>query len=111
MNKTYLEKPGYVPLNREQRRKAEKKIQKQIVHQMTTEKINKAKLRATGDAIAYLMGLPLIVLRDKFGFGKKRLEIFEEALIEQIKCIEHENVTPEEIIKIIEEETGMKIEV
>lgn len=56
-----------------------------------------------------LSGVPLIVLRDTFGFGKKRLKRFSDEFLKQLKCVEKGAVTLEELHEIIKKETGMEV--
>lgn len=53
---------------------------------------------------------PLLVLRDKYGFGKKRLGDFTEYLIDEIKALESGYVSLDDIAKVIKDETGIEIE-
>ena len=55
------------------------------------------------------MGLPLIVLRDDFGFGKQRLERFEDRLIQQFRCFDEGYIDLETLKKVIEQETGAEV--
>lgn len=55
------------------------------------------------------IGLSLIVLRDKYGFGKKRLEAFADEFLKQLKCVENGAVTLEELHEVIKKETGMEV--
>ena len=56
-----------------------------------------------------LSGVPLIVLRDVFGFGEKRLKRFAEEFIKQLKCVENGAVTLEDLHEVIKKETGFEI--
>ena len=49
------------------------------------------------------------MLRDKYGFGKKRLEAFTEEVLLQLKCVENGKVGLDEIHDIIKKETGMEV--
>ena len=67
----------------------------------------KAKIGLTLNQV--LIGIPLIVLRDKYGFGKKRLEAFTEEVLLQLKCVENGKVGLDEIHEVIKKETGMEV--
>lgn len=56
-----------------------------------------------------LSGVPLIVLIDTFGFGKKRLTRFAEEFLKQLKCVENGAVTLEDLHEVIKKETGFEI--
>ena len=68
----------------------------------------KAVKESTYKAFIIMMGLPLMVLHDKFGFGKTRLTKFSDEIFGLYDSYEKEYVTLEDIIKTIEEETGVK---
>ena len=61
------------------------------------------------DIIATTMYIPMIVLRDKYGFGRHRLGDFLEHIIDQMKMIEEGYVTTRDMAKAIEKETGIKL--
>lgn len=75
--------------------------------------LGKMKKDACKDAIniafGLLLGLPLIVLKDKYGFGRKRLGDFLEEIVNQYQCYEEGHVDIEDIIKRIEHETDLEI--
>jgi len=50
-----------------------------------------------------------IVLHDKWGFGKKRLEKFLYEFAEQIDCLENKYVEFDDMIEAIKDETGLVI--
>lgn len=55
------------------------------------------------------MVVPIMVLRDEFGFGKKRIDKFIAAYIELYNSISEDRLDLKDIIKTINEETGVKI--
>ena len=50
---------------------------------------------------------PLLVLRDQFGFGKKRLERFTNEYLEMIEAYNEGYLDLFDVVKTIEEETGL----
>lgn len=60
-------------------------------------------------ASQYSMAVPIIVLRDEFGFGKKRIDKFVDAYIKLYEAIDEGWLDINDIIKTINEETGVKI--
>ena len=62
------------------------------------------------DIIATTMYVPMIVLRDKYGFGRKRLGDFLEEIIDQMKFIEEGYVTTKDMQRTITEETGIRFD-
>lgn len=55
------------------------------------------------------MAVPIMVLRDEFGFGEKRIDKFIAAYIELYNSISEGYLDLNDIIKTINEETGVKI--
>lgn len=80
---------------------------------LTDVQIKEIKASAAKEAIEVsvkaMLGLPLIVLRDDFGFGKQRLERFEGRLIQQFKCFDEGYIDLETLKKVIEQETGAEV--
>lgn len=107
-------------MNRAQRRKAGIKT-KVPTYRFTQEQlhaeINKGidKFReeikddVTDKALRVIAYVPLIVLHDKWGFGKKRLEKFLYEFAEQIDCLENKYVGFDDMIEAIKDETGLVI--
>jgi len=101
-------------MNRAERRRncrTEAKADKTI--NIKTADVEKMKSEAAEQAVdtvfVLLLALPLIVLRDKHGFGKKRLEAFEEDLLTQYRCFSEGRISLEELRGIIRSETGMTV--
>lgn len=55
------------------------------------------------------MAVPIMVPRDEFGFGEKRIDKFIAAYIELYDSISEGYLDLKDIIKTINEETGVKI--
>lgn len=55
------------------------------------------------------MAVPMMVLRDEFGFGQKRLLDFHNAFVELYDSISKGYLNINDIIKTINEETGVEI--
>lgn len=55
------------------------------------------------------MAVPIMVLRDEFGFGEKRIDKFIAAYIKLYEAIDEGWLDINDIIKTINEETGVKI--
>lgn len=81
-----------------------------VVKAMIIEAKNKAAREASEEAFVLLLGLPLMVLRDKHNFGKKRLEQFENDILDIYDSFQKGLITLEDVITTIEAETGMKLE-
>lgn len=108
-------------MNRAQRRKAGIK-KKTATYNFTQEQLRAAisegmeeykdKIReeVTNQALRVIAYVPLIVLHDKWGFGKKRLEKFLYEFAEQIDCLENKYVGFDDMIATIKEETGLNVD-
>lgn len=76
--------------------------------------IRKIKDQATDEAakraFVQMLGLPLIVLHDKFGYGKQRLERFIDELLKQYEEFDEGRITLDDLLETIETETGVKVE-
>ena len=57
----------------------------------------------------YSMAVPIMVLRDEFGFGKRRLDKFIDAYIELFNSIDDGYLNLDDIIKTVNEETSAEI--
>jgi hypothetical protein len=108
-------------MNRAQRRKAG--IKKKVATYTFTQEqlhaeINKGidKFReeirddVTDKALRVIAYVPLIVLHDKWGFGKKRLQDFIYEFAEQVECLKKEYVSFDDMIAAIKEETGLNVD-
>ena len=60
-------------------------------------------------ATDFSMAVPIIVLRDEFGFGGARLEKFIDGVYEYYESITKKLVDIDEIIEAIKDETGIEI--
>lgn len=77
---------------------------------LTMKELDEALFPIKGNCIDTVMALFLAVLRDEFGFGKTRLERARDRFSLKANCI-GEYVKWADIVKTIEEETGVKVEI
>lgn len=56
-----------------------------------------------------MLGLPMLVLRDKYGFGKKRLERFLDQVLDVYDLFNKDYLTLEDIHQALYDETGIRI--
>lgn len=100
-------------MNRAERRRNDRK-KKEAVLNVRREDLEKAKKDATDKAVrqafVLMMNVPLIILKDKYGFGAKRLEIFMNYMLDQFDSIEKQYVNFDDMKRALEEETGIKVE-
>ena len=76
---------------------------------LTVREINKLKENATIKAVQITQLFPLMILRDKYGFGSKRLQDFLEHYSNMFDAYNKGYVKLEDIANTIYEETGVKI--
>ena len=93
------------------------KKQKTPLYQVTYKQIEnyieqgykKGRYDAIKEATELSMAVPMMILRDEFGFGGKRLVKFYEAFIDLYDSIDKKYLDLKDIIKTIKEETGIEI--
>lgn len=99
-------------MNRAERRKL-KREEKEKTFTMKgsdIEEIKKQVMKKTSKfAFDYIVSIPLIVLRDEFGFGQKRCERFCEAAAELLESINSGHLSLEDIRETIEKELNMEL--
>ncbi|CZR02604.1 hypothetical protein [Trichococcus collinsii] len=66
-------------------------------------------MEATKKAFLMMMGFPLLTLRDKFGFGKARLNRFMENMLNLYEAYENDYVDLDDLNNTILEETGVTL--
>lgn len=103
-------------MNRAERRK--KKIkQAEVVYNIKAsdlhairEATEKAALEKAADlAIPLMLGLPIMVLRDKYGFGKKRCQEFADFVLELYDSFDKGYIELEDCINTLKEEVELEI--
>lgn len=60
-------------------------------------------------ATEFSMAVPIMVLRDEFGFGQQRIIKFAAAFKELYESIDEKYLDLQDILKTIKEETGVEI--
>ena len=80
---------------------------------LRNEDVNRIKRDAAREAIdkafVLMLGLPMIVLHDKYGWGKKRLSDFMDHVLDQYDSFNKDFITLDDLWKTIEKETGVKL--
>lgn len=69
------------------------------------------KKEAVEVATVLMMYIPVLVLRDKYGFGNKRLGDFMEYVTNTFQCLSENRLDYLDIQKAIKDETGFEIEI
>lgn len=92
--------------------KKKKEKKKVARYNLTWKQIEGIKLKATSEAMDFafkqMMLLPLMVLRDKYGYGAKRLEEFIDNVADMLDSYNRGYLDLDDIKKTLEEETGIK---
>lgn len=106
-------------MNRAERRKAAKAglpVKKEPVVNIKAADVQKMKQDASKEAadkaflLMLMLGLPVMVLHDKFGFGPVRCERFTDAVLDLYDSFEKGYVTLDDIHGALKEECGITIE-
>ena len=101
-------------MNRADRRRLKRSQESgNATYTLKNEDVTRIKHDAAQEAVytafTMMLGLPVIVLHDKYGWGKKRLSDFMDYVLEQYDSFEKDYVTLDDLWKTIEKETGVKL--
>ena len=101
-------------MNRQQRRnQLRQSVKPDKVYNIKTGDVQKMKDDATREAseqaFVLMFGLPVMVLRDKWGFGKTRLLRFIEQVMELENDVLDGRLTIEDVHRALETEIGVTI--
>ena len=98
----------HVPVPKEQKK------EKTPTYNFTWEQIQQMKKEAAKEAVGTVieltLGIPAMVLKDKYGFGKKRLPEALDHMVNLYESYEQGYLTLQDIRKTLWEEGGYKIE-
>ena len=87
-----------------------KKLRRQIEKEKVTQKdLIRVKDEATTQAVNIMAVIPLMILRDKYGFGSKRLVRWMRYFTEIIDALFKKYVSLEDMARVIHEETGIDV--
>lgn len=101
-------------MSRAERRQSERETaKKQKTYTLTQaqldEKLKAVEMQATKKAFVMMMGFPLLTLRDKFGFGKERLNRFMDKMMDLYEAYELDYIDLADLDRTIMEETGVTL--
>lgn len=103
-------------MNRSERRRLQKQgvqVPKEPVINMKVSDVQRITKETTNKAVdqvfLLMLGLPALVLRDKWGFGKVRSERFIEQVLDLYDSFEKGYLTLEDIEQCLWDEAGIKI--
>ncbi|MDD3020927.1 MAG: hypothetical protein PHX61_08125 [Alphaproteobacteria bacterium] len=104
-------------MNRNERRKAVKAglpIKKEPVVNIKRSDVDAMKKDAANKAaetgFLLMLGLPILVLHDKYGFGPVRCERFIDQVLKEYAMFEEGYMTMDDVAKILKDEAGITIE-
>ena len=101
-------------LSRAERRRLERNQANQtktytLTQAQLDQKLKDVEMEATKKAFLMMMGFPLLTLRDKFGFGKARLNKFMDKMLDLYEAYENDYVDLDDLNNTIMEETGVTL--
>ena len=99
-------------MNRAERRRSARQ-EKPKTYVLTEDQIEKIKYdavdEATRKALLMFLSIPVMVLHDKFGFGKQRLGKFMDYVLVWYDAIIHDEVRMMELVRVAENECGIHV--
>lgn len=100
-------------MNRAERRKHKLSAAAPKTYVLTEDQINKLKRDAMNEAMRktflMFMSIPVMVLHDKFGFGKVRLERFMHYAVMWFESVHNDETRLAELVKIAGDECGIRV--
>ena len=96
-------------MNRAERRR-QGKMPKDPMVSMKKSDIARIKKEAAETAIILLLSIPVKVMQDKFGWGKKRLEALSSFLIDEYQAFSDGEMTLLEYQDMVYEQCGIKFQ-
>lgn len=101
-------------MSRAERRRLERDSSKSqktytLTQAQLDQKLKAVEMQATKKAFVMMMGFPLLTLRDKFGFGKERLNRFMDKMMDLYEAYELDYVDLADLDRTIMEETGVTL--
>ena len=97
----------------ELRRQQREQKKKERTYNLTESQLEAMKqeitIKAMNTSFDLLMGLPIIALHDKFGWGEKRLTRFKDEMLHQYEAFQDGYISVEDVWGAIEEDTNVTI--
>lgn len=101
-------------MNRQERRRQATATKDRSIMIKESE-IRQIKEQATTEAIELafeqVLAIPIMVLRDKYGFGKKRCERFAEQMLEVWRAVQDDYISIEDLRVTLWDEAGVRLEI
>lgn len=89
-----------------------KKLRRELINQpieLTPKDIQKWKAESFEYVLSAILPFSLLILRDKFGFGKVRLDRFQEAFTELHDSVDKGYLNFKDMEDALKEETGLTV--
>lgn len=96
-------------MNRAERRRRGNAAEKPKTYVLTEDQVQQMKNEAVAEAFKMLLSIPVIVLHDKFGFGRIRLDRFIYYALGWATDVQNGVVTLKEVMDLCEKEIGLKV--
>lgn len=93
-------------MNRAERRRAKRTAEKKRTYVLTDDQIRQLKFEAVKEAFTMLLAIPSLVLHDKFGFGRIRLDRFNYYALSWAKSVQNGEVSLDAVLELCEKEAG-----
>ena len=96
-------------LKKQVRGRTKNRVNRKQKFSLTAKEIEELKLNSTRQAVSITQLFPLLVLRDEFGFGEKRLKRFLAKYQETLDAYNQGYLDLTDIAKMLEDEVNIKL--
>lgn len=103
-------KPKTYVMTEEQIEFIKKMAAEEAIKNELDKRIASIKAEATENVMALMLSVPIVILRDKFAFGRIRIDRFLGYATTWIKAINNDSSTLKELIQIAYDEAGYEVE-
>ena len=103
-------KPKTYVMTEEQIEFIKKMAAEEAIKNELDKRIASIKAEATDNVMALMLSVPIVILRDKFAFGRIRIDRFLGYATTWIKAINNDSSTLKELIQIAYDEAGYEVE-
>lgn len=102
-------KPKTYVMTEEQIEYIKKKAAEDAIQNELDKRIASIKAEATENVVALMLSIPIVILRDKFAFGRTRIDRFLGYATTWIKAINEDGSTLKELIQLAYDEAGYEV--
>ncbi len=103
-------KPKTYVMTEEQIEFIKKVAAEEAIKNELDKRIASIKAEATENVMALMLSVPIVILRDKFAFGRIRIDRFLGYATTWIKAINDDGSTLKELIQLAYDEAGYEVE-